>query len=218
MPRQRVPGTVRGVTHERCGTDEWKLRGGQRQSWQCVKCEREKALDSWRRNYSRAALARDTEVSKTLDHQPGKEKVTLPFYPLERAVERHLWLRSRDGQPARMQDIFSQAQQKAFYRAKKHGSITLRQADPLLDTMDMHPRELWGDEADRAAWGGALPPDFQRSDEVRRKGQVEQARASFADRGWELTTTDTIAARKRARASGALLRWDTGPLSKHRPR
>lgn len=182
MAKPRVQGVSRGVVHEKCGTDEWRKRQTKTAgiSYDCAECDRIRSRESWRRRRSKAAVARDQKIAKVIEDKPGDELVTLQIAPLKRVLDRLMFGHFMDGKASGIRDVLTDAQVRAYYRALKQGSITVKQAEPILDHLELHGRELWTDEWDRAVWGGALPPDFVRSDDMRRSGRVEQARASFA--------------------------------------
>ena len=62
----------------------------------------------------------------------------------------------------------SSSSSRAFYRARQHGTVTLRTAEQLCDSFGWHPRELWGDAYDTAVWSGRhleRGPDYQSPEE-----------------------------------------------------
>ncbi len=49
--------------------------------------------------------------------------------------------------------------ERAFYRARQRGWVTLRAAELVCDHFGWHPYQIWGERYDAAALVG-LPADF----------------------------------------------------------
>jgi hypothetical protein len=60
-----------------------------------------------------------------------------------------------------MQAVFGEDEglKRAFYRARRRGWVLLEVAERFCDAFGWHPREIWGDAYDAAAFAG-LPADF----------------------------------------------------------
>jgi hypothetical protein len=52
----------------------------------------------------------------------------------------------------RLDLLFDQAAQRALYRGRESGELTLNAIERLCDRIGLHPRELYGDAYDRAAF------------------------------------------------------------------
>jgi hypothetical protein len=193
------PGEAQGRLCQRKLHDEWKRTA--ENTWYCAPCRRERAARSSLTSYHkrRACELNDPEWRALLTDEPGDQEILLPTRPLRRLLDRHAFVNFTDDRPAGVRDILSDTQYRALRRAEEAGGITVKQADSLLDILEVHGRELWGDDYDLAVWGGKLPADFWPSTEIRRMGQVEQARASFervsplaTDQDWMRKTVDRL--------------------------
>jgi hypothetical protein len=95
----------------------------------------------------------------------ASSKPHLPAGPLVEAVEARLERLAAamtpltDSGVARgeaLAEVFAgnDALQRAYYRARQHGTLTLRAAEQLCDHFGWHPRMLWRDAYDAAAFAG----------------------------------------------------------------
>src|SRR6266536_3289230 len=51
-----------------------------------------------------------------------------------------------------LEALLDQAARRAFYRARQSGELTLVAVEDFCDRLGLHPRELYGDAYDRAAF------------------------------------------------------------------
>jgi hypothetical protein len=71
----------------------------------------------------------------------------LPSAPLVQAVSSYATRRQLS-----LELLFDQATRRAFYRARQAGEATLVTVEDLCDRLGLHPRQLYGDAYDRAAF------------------------------------------------------------------
>jgi hypothetical protein len=71
----------------------------------------------------------------------------LPAAPLLEAVTSHATRRQLS-----LEALFDQAARRAFYRARQAGEVTLTTVEDFCDQLGLHPRQLYGDAYDRAAF------------------------------------------------------------------
>jgi hypothetical protein len=71
----------------------------------------------------------------------------LPAAPLLEAVTSYATRRQLS-----LEALFGQAARRAFYRARRSGELTLVAVEDFCDRLGLHPRELYGDAYDRAAF------------------------------------------------------------------
>ncbi len=89
-------------------------------------------------------------------------EVRLPAAPLlaavkarcrPRAGEVDAW--SPDQRPAVEEVLGTEPARRAYYRAEREGALTLRALERLCDAFGWHPRMLYGDAYDEAAFSGS---------------------------------------------------------------
>jgi hypothetical protein len=105
-------------------------------------------------------------------HQPrGHSRLRLPAAPLLAAIEPQIRVRSHlmdDGpyqdRTQAIEELFDIGMSRAYYRAVAEGSLTLRAVEQFCDLFEWHPRELYGDAYDQAAFAG-LPANFDPWDD-----------------------------------------------------
>jgi hypothetical protein len=88
---------------------------------------------------------------------PIPAALRLPAAPLLAAVDR-----AARGRETTVVGLLGRTGQKAYYRARQAGSLTLRQVEDLCDRLGCHPFELYGPAYQRlalAAAPGPLEPD-----------------------------------------------------------
>jgi hypothetical protein len=88
---------------------------------------------------------------------PIPRALRLPADPLLAAVDH-----ATRGQQTTVVRLLGRTGQKAYYRARQTGSLTLRQVEDLCDRLGCHPFELYGPAYQRlalAAAPGPLEPD-----------------------------------------------------------
>jgi len=71
----------------------------------------------------------------------------LPAAPLVQAVGSYATRRQLS-----LERLFDQATRRAFYRARQAGEATLVTVEDFCDRLGLHPRQLYGDAYDRAAF------------------------------------------------------------------
>jgi hypothetical protein len=71
----------------------------------------------------------------------------LPAAPLLEAVTSYATRRQLS-----LEVLFDPAARRAFYRARQSGEVTLVAVESFCDRLGLHPRELYGDAYDRAAF------------------------------------------------------------------
>ncbi len=71
----------------------------------------------------------------------------LPSAPLVQAVSSYATKRQLS-----LERLFDQAARRAFYRARQAGEVTLVTVEDFCDQLGLHPRQLYGDAYDRAAF------------------------------------------------------------------
>ncbi|SRR6266508_5684850 len=71
----------------------------------------------------------------------------LPAAPLIEAVSSYATRRQLS-----LEVLFDQAARRAFYRARQSGELTTVAVEDFCDRLGLHPRELYGDAYDRAAF------------------------------------------------------------------
>jgi hypothetical protein len=71
----------------------------------------------------------------------------LPAAPLLAAVRSYATRRQLS-----LEVLFDPAARRAFYRARQSGELTLVAVEDFCDRLGLHPRELYGDAYDRAAF------------------------------------------------------------------
>lgn len=81
----------------------------------------------------------------------GPNVARLPADPLVDAVTE----RSRRRRIGLERLLPTRSLQRAYVRARQEGSLTLRAAEQLCDELGWHPREVWGDSYDTAAFAGS---------------------------------------------------------------
>jgi hypothetical protein len=95
----------------------------------------------------------------------GQSRLRLPAAPLLAAIAERVKVRSylmEGPYPDRVQAIealLPEAPARAYYRAVAEGSLTVQAVEQFCDLFGWHPRELYGDAYDRAAFAG-MPADF----------------------------------------------------------
>jgi hypothetical protein len=95
----------------------------------------------------------------------GQSRLRLPAAPLLAAIEEKIRVRSHliEGpyvdRVLAVAALFDQAAARAYYRAVAEGSLTVQAVEQFCDLFEWHPRELYGDAYDRAAFSG-MPADF----------------------------------------------------------
>ena len=77
----------------------------------------------------------------------------LPAGPLLAAVDAAVG-RPRPGWTTRLRWAVGESGMRAYERAQRVGSVTLREVERVCDRMGWHPRELYGDAYDAAAFAG----------------------------------------------------------------
>ena len=84
----------------------------------------------------------------------------LPAAPILEAVGRHRAIgKPRRGWTERLKRYAGVPGLRAYQRAQREGSVTLRELERLCDLFGWHPRELYGDAYDAAVFAGC-PADF----------------------------------------------------------
>jgi hypothetical protein len=90
-------------------------------------------------------------------YQPIPQALRLPAAPLLAAVDH-----AARGRETTVVRLLGRTGQRAYYRARQAGSLTLRQVEDLCDRLGCHPFELYGPAYQRlalAAAPGPLDPD-----------------------------------------------------------
>jgi len=88
---------------------------------------------------------------------PVPDGLRLPAGPLLAAVEQAV-----RGRETTLVGLLGRAGQRAYYRARRAGTLSLRQAEDLCDRLGCHPFELYGQAYQRLALAsipGPLDPD-----------------------------------------------------------
>jgi hypothetical protein len=84
----------------------------------------------------------------------------LPAGPLLAAIERHPAVRKpQRGWKARLRQYAGTGAAEAYKLAARDGRVSLTTLERLCDRFGWHPRELYGDAYDQAAFAGR-PPDL----------------------------------------------------------
>jgi hypothetical protein len=84
----------------------------------------------------------------------------LPAAPLVAAIERHPAIgKPRRGWKSRLRQYVGSGGAAAYRQAVRDGWVSLTAVERLCDRFGWHPRELYGDAYDRAAFAGRSP-DF----------------------------------------------------------
>jgi hypothetical protein len=82
----------------------------------------------------------------------------LPARPLLVAIERHPAIRKpQRGWKTRLRQYAGKGAAEAYRLAARNGQVSLTTAERLCDAFGWHPRELYGDAYDRAAFAGRSP-------------------------------------------------------------
>jgi hypothetical protein len=82
----------------------------------------------------------------------------LPAAPLVAAIDRHPAIgKPHRGWKTRLRRYAGTSGLAAYRRAAQEGSVTLRSLEMLCDRFGWHPRELYGDAYDQAAFAGRSP-------------------------------------------------------------
>ena len=89
----------------------------------------------------------------------------LPSAPLLQAVSSYATRRQLS-----IQRLFDQSTRRAFYRARQAGEVTLTTVEDFCDRLGLHPRQLYGDAYDRAAFAYTT----RRPSLEHRRGQSRQ--------------------------------------------
>jgi hypothetical protein len=71
----------------------------------------------------------------------------LPAAPLVQAISSYVTRRQIN-----LTRLFDQSTCRAFYRARQAGEVTLTTVEDFCDQLGLHPRQLYGDAYDRAAF------------------------------------------------------------------
>jgi hypothetical protein len=92
--------------------------------------------------------------------RPARRLGRLPAGPLLAAVERHPAIgKPRRGWTTRLRRQVGKGGAEAYHRAARDGWVSLTVLEHLCDRFGWHPRELYDDAYDRAAFAGR-GPDF----------------------------------------------------------
>jgi hypothetical protein len=92
--------------------------------------------------------------------RPPRRLGRLPAAPLLAAIERHPAIGTpRRGWKSRLRRHAGKGGAAAYARAVRDGWVSLTALEHLCDAFGWHPRELYGDAYDRAAFAGR-GPDF----------------------------------------------------------
>jgi hypothetical protein len=86
-------------------------------------------------------------------YAPTPRALRLPAGPLLAAVDHAV-----RGRQTTVVGLLGRAGQKAYYRAREAGTVTLRQAEDLCDRLGRHPFELYGPAYQRLALAAAPGP------------------------------------------------------------
>jgi len=90
----------------------------------------------------------------------------LPAAPLIEAVSSYATRRQLS-----LELLFDQAARRTLYRGRQSGELTLNAVESLCERLGLHPRELYGDAYDRAAFTYvARRPEPMRMRERSRSG------------------------------------------------
>jgi hypothetical protein len=82
----------------------------------------------------------------------------LPAGPLLAAIQRHPTIGwPRPGWRTRLRQYAGKGGAEAFRLAVRDGQVSLTTLERLCDAFGWHPRELYGDAYDRAAFAGCSP-------------------------------------------------------------
>jgi hypothetical protein len=83
--------------------------------------------------------------ARTLRRAPNQQR--LPAEPLLHAVGSYATRRQLS-----LELLFDRTAQRALYRGRQSGELTLNAIEKLCEHLGLHPRELYGDAYDRAAF------------------------------------------------------------------
>lgn len=79
-------------------------------------------------------------------------QLTLPFGPLEVAINEALHWRLHEGAPQDLTSLLgTDAHRRGYYRAKRSGWVPLLLAESICDHLTWHPQHLWPGEYDQLA-------------------------------------------------------------------
>jgi hypothetical protein len=104
-------------------------------------------------------------MTRRTSQPQGQSRLRLPAPPLLAAIEERIQVRAwviDERIPSRaesLQEALGLSLSRAYYRAVAEGSLTVQAVEKFCDLFEWHPRELYGDAYDRAAFAG-LPADF----------------------------------------------------------
>jgi hypothetical protein len=119
------------------------------------RCPREVYGDAWQEPDHQAHLRRPAgPLQSRLESGPLVDAIEVR---LQRLAERLMPL--TDPGPARgeaLRAAFGEDEtlKRAFYRARQRGWVLLETAERFCDAFGWHPRQIWGEDYDRAAFAG----------------------------------------------------------------
>jgi hypothetical protein len=90
--------------------------------------------------------------------RPVRRLGRLPAGPLLAAIERHLAIRKpQRGWKVRLRQYAGKGGAEAYRQVARDGRVSLTTLERLCDAFGWHPRELYGDAYDQAAFAGRSP-------------------------------------------------------------